>query len=471
MAEIRGMIVADGSLYTVAGAYVFKITTADVKTYVGSLDSSTGPVHMASNGTEVLITDDEKTCTFQDGYFIINDMPGDGYVITLDGDWPPLAAIEDADFPTTTSTGKLFISGSYDGTSWDALDYATAEADPDDLLAVLSDHREAWCFGHDTTEVYYNSGDADFPFERMAGGIIEEGIIAPHSAAKAGNTICWLSRKGQVLKVDGYNPIPISTAQIEYQLSQYADLTDGIGFSYTKDGHTFYVLTFPTDDATWVYDLATGFWHERTSYIDAETRGRWRAQNYVKFNGAHLVGDHTNGKIYEIDEAVYTDNFHSVQRIRRAQSINKGRLRVKHHTLEIEFESGVGVAANPTAAAWSAATTYDQDEYCISGGKYYVSLLDSNLNNEPPDAEYWEEIESDIWTGEDPQAAVSWSDNGGHTFNSARNKAMGASAAYSKRAVWKKLKSSRDRVYNVEVVAPVKVVIIAAHLRVTGGRH
>ena len=464
MGEIRGLFATESYLYTVIDANVFRITTAGVKTFLGSLSTSTTPVTMASNGTQIMIADGTY------GYIIT--IATNACVIIADADFPGAGAVTYQDgyfLVNDPGTQAIYISGSYDGTSWDALDYGTAEAKPDDVVRPFSAYQECWMFGVESTEIFYNSGDADFPFERMAGGVIEHGLIAVNSVSKLDNGIAWLSDKKQVLHARGYNPVVISTPQVEYQIGSYSDLTDAIGFSYTQEGHEFYVLIFPTDTATWVFDATTGFWHERDSYLTVSTRGRWRANCYAFFNGKHLVGDFTNGKIYEMSLSVYTDNYHSVERIRTATAIHKDRKNVFHHRLEIEFEAGVGVT-NPTYTAYAAGTTYDEGDYVTSGGKYYISLLGSNTGNTPASsATYWEEIEAAVWTGDDPQCVMDYSNDGGHTFSNTKTTDIGTSASYTNRAAFRRLGKARDRVYRITLSAPVKTVILGADLQVTEG--
>lgn len=469
MSEIRGLFVTEDYLYAVKDAYVYKIDTSDTKTYIGSLNSSTGPVTMASNGLQVMIADGT------DGYIIT--ISSDAFVQITDEDFPGAGAVTYQDgyfLVNDPGTGAVFISGSYDGTTWDALDYGVAEAKPDDVLRPFSAYQELWLYGVESTEVWYDSGNADFPFERMAGGVIEHGLKAVHSVSKLDNGLVWLSDKNQVLHARGYNPVVISTPQIEYQLSQYADLSDAIGFSYTQEGHEFYVLTFPTDDATWVYDAATGFWHERDSYktpISSSTgRGRWRGQCYAYFNGKHLVGDYGSAKVYEMDLDTYTDNSHSIERIRTATTISKDRKNVFHARLEIEFEAGVGVT-NPTATAYTSGATYSAGDYAIYGTGYYISLLDSNNANTPEatGTSYWEEVEAAIWTGDDPQAVLEYSNDGGHTWSNQKTTDIGASTAYTTRAVFRRLGKARDRTYRLTTTAPVKTIIIGADLQAEEG--
>jgi hypothetical protein len=202
---IRGEWAMGGYLYVVSGATLYRVDTNWSATSLGTLSTSTGRVGMADNGIQLLIVDGLKgytytvgtatfaevtdpdfpkarTCCFQDGYFIL-EVPG---------------------------TGRFVITSLYDGTAVDALDFATSEGSPDNVVSVLSDHRELWVFNEKSTEVYWNSGNADFPFERINGAYIENGSLAPFAAAKMDNSVFWIGRddKGQAIvwRANGYVP-------------------------------------------------------------------------------------------------------------------------------------------------------------------------------------------------------------------------------------------------------------------------
>ena len=401
-------------LYAVIGDTLYSINTSSVATALGTLNSSTGVVYMADNGNvgnQLMIVDGAT------GY-IYNTSSG------------AFAAIADADFPgagtltwqdgyfiiSRPSTGQFWISASYDGTSWDATDYATAESDPDNLLRVFSDHREVWLFGPTSIEVYYNSG-ATFPFARKLDETIERGLGATASVAKEDNTVFWLDDQGLARRAAGYKPEIISTRQIEYQWSSYSTISDAIGFTYIQEGHTFYVLTFPTANKTWVYDISTGFWHERASYPSPYT-GRWRANCHAFFNRLNLVGDFENGKIYELSLDTYKDNAKIIKRTRTTKFLHKDRKKIFHKSLEIDFESGVGLVTSQ---------------------------------------------------GSDPQAMLSWTDDG-HTWSNEHWRSIGKIGEYDRRSVWNRLGSSRNRAYKLEIADPVKAVIIGAHLESEMGR-
>jgi hypothetical protein len=185
------------------------------------------------------------------------------------------AQITDPDFPGAVTVGYLdgyfvfnqpdsqrfWVTSLNDGTQIDPLDFASAEGNPDDVVALNVNHREVWLFGTNTIEVWYNAGLADFPLARIAGAFMEVGCAAPYSVAKLDNSVFWLGAdargRGMVYRANGYQAQRISTHAVEWHIQQYGNLSDAIGYTYQQDGHSFYVLIFPQANTTWVYDVAT----------------------------------------------------------------------------------------------------------------------------------------------------------------------------------------------------------------------
>jgi len=411
---VRGLHVMGSVLYAVVGNTLYSISTTGTPTALsGTLTTYIGHVWMANNGTELLIVD-----------------PGvEGYLYDTEDSSPALTAIADADFPTPTSvtfqdgyfiitksaTGRFYISALYDGTDWDALDFSTAESNPDNLVCCLSDNGVLWLFGAESTEVWYNSGNADFPFERIQGVSIQEGLGARDSVAQLDNSLFFFTNKRRVFRTTGYSPQIISTPHLEYILADYRTVSDAIGFGYTQEGHAFYFLTFPTEGKTWCYDARTGYWHQRQSYI-ANTAGyhsKHRGNCYAYYAGKHLIGDFENGKIYSWDTDVYTDGGETIRRLRRAQTIHEDQRLIFFNKFEVDFEGGVGITTGQ---------------------------------------------------GEDPQAMLRWSDDGGHVWSHEHWTDIGPLGEYGNRAVWRRLGRSRNRIFEVSISDPVKVVMVSAHL-------
>lgn len=343
--EVRGQHTAGGYLFAVIGATVYRIDTNFVATNLGTLPNSYGRVSMISNESQVAIA-------HASGWHWA-DITGTAIASVVGSPSGSILTYQDQ-YVIYTDVGGLFgITALADLSTIDPLDVADAEGAPDDLVSVISDHREAWLFGTETTEIWSNTGAALFPFERQPGGFIEMGCAAKFSPVKLDNSVFWLGRdrngQGIVFRSNGYSPVRVSTHPIEFAINSYSDISDAIGWSYQEEGHSFYVLTFPTGDATWVFDVATGGWHQR-GWLDAfGILRRHRSNCYASFNGMHLVGDYQNGNIYRMSLDAYTDDGEEIYRERAFNLPEYENKRIRMDMLEIFATIGDG--ASPTDGA------------------------------------------------------------------------------------------------------------------------
>ena len=403
--------------YVVSGQEVYKLTgLTATPTLLGTV-SGTGPVSIADNGTQI--------------FFACNP---DGYIYNETTN--VFAQITDPDFAGAVTVAYLdgyfvfnqpnsqiiWVSQLLNGQSVDPLDFASAEGSPDGVVGLIADHRELWVFGTDSVEVWYDSGAADFPLTRIQGAFNEIGCVSAYTIAKMDNGLFWLGTdargQGIVYRANGYTGQRISTHAIEYAIAQYGNISDAIAYTYQQEGHAFYVLTFPSGNATWVYDVATQAWHERAGWDNGEfTRHRSNCQ--CNFGGNIIVGDYENGNIYTLDLDVYADNGGIQKWLRSWRALPSGQNNLKrtaHHSLQLNCESGVG----------------------LNDGQ-----------------------------GSDPQAMLRWSDDGGHTFSNEHWSPMGKIGAYYHRVFWRRLGMTlklRDRVYEVSGTDPVKIAIMGAEL-------
>jgi len=416
---IRGMIRFTANLaVVVSGSNVYTVTPAGVSNLVGVIDSGSTPAIMASNGTVIMIV------TGMYGYFF-NPTTGVLTGIT-DTDFVGADTVQFIDgyfVFNKKNTGQFQITQLY-GTDIDSLDFATAEGAPDLLLSLLVDHREIWLFGETSTEVFFNSGNSDFPFERIQGAFIEQGCAAKFSPAKLDNTVYWLSAdergQGMVQRAQGYQPQRVSTHAIEYAIGQYSTISDAIGYTYQQEGHSFYVLNFPTANATWVYDASTDEWHERAWRNPANASlNRHRSNCQIAFAGENLVGDWENGNVYVLDLDVYTDNGDLIPAIRQTPYMANDNNWVFFSRLWVDMEVGVGT---------------------ISG------------------------------QGSDPEVMLDWSNDGGNTWSNELRAKMGKLGERMAQVVFRRLGKSRARVFRLTITDPVKRVLINADIEVTSGK-
>jgi len=409
---VRSCITQDTYSYWIAGNTVYRVNSSYAYTALGTIGTSSGELGIASNGQQILIVDGSA------GYLVTTST---GVLSTItDPDFPngvKRATYQDGYFIVSAKTGSPSFwinTTAYDGAAWDALDFASAEGAPDNTIGIISDHRELWLFGDQSAEVWVNTGSTDFPFQRSGNTFIEHGCAAGGTVAKADNTVFWLGADdkghGIVWRANGYTPMRISTHALEFAMGSYT-LSDAFAFTYQQEGHIFYVLTFPTNGATWVYDAATQQWHER-AWRNPSTGdlGRWRA-NCSCFFGEHLVGDWETGKVYALDLNTFTDNGDPLIRIRASQTAENLQERIFFASLQIDMETGVG----------------------LSSGQ-----------------------------GSDPQLMLRWSNDGGHTWSSQKTASIGKIGEYGNRALFRRLGQGRNRVWEISLSDPVKFAVIGA---------
>jgi YVTN family beta-propeller protein len=368
---IRGMHSFNGLLYFVAGGKLYSVNAAGtVSAQLGSdLVTSTGRVVMADNGlaptggNELAITDGQKIYIWDVDSSTFTTNAITAFTIAFIGGY----------FVADIGGGRFQTSNLYDGTTWDGGDVSTADSSPDDLLAVVNNHGEAW---------YQSVGSP--PFSRMSGGVIDYGCAARYSIAKGNNTLFWLGTKrnndqGEFIGVcmaNGYNAEIISPPTINYQIDRYSTISDAFAYFYTEEGHEFYVLTFPTANATWVYDTTTGFWHERSFYINNPyVIGRHIGNSYAYFNNKHYVGDYRNGKLYEMASTFLSDAGEPIASVRTFPHLSDGDNLYNQfiHKFQIDMEAGVGDGSASTLQEEVIKTiTVGDQPYGITTNDTYV---------------------------------------------------------------------------------------------------
>jgi len=483
---IRGLWVTNGVAYVVSGSEFYSLSTNYTATLLGAV-SGTGPVSMADNGTQIFIACNPLSYIYNVSTAVFAqitdpDFAGAGSVGYLDGYF----------VFNEPNSQKFWVTSLLDGTSVDPLDFASAEGYPDNVIALIVDHREIFLFGTTSVEVWYDAGTPDFPLARIQGAFMEVGCEAAYSVAKLDNSVFWLGSdargRGIVYRANGYTPARISTNAVEYAIQGYGSISDAIAYTYQQDGHPFYVLIFPSAQATWVYDVSTTLWHERAGFAGGQfTRHRSNCQ--MSYNSEIVVGDYADGRIYAFDLDVYADDDQIQKWLRSWRALATGQNNLKrtaHHSLQLDAETGVGLNAYPAYDAEDLATEsgniivaeFVQGYLTTQAGDQLVT--EAGDGNEPlvtqvePAEDYnGYALETEAYTatpGYDPQVMLRWSDDAGHTWSNEHWNSMGKLGAYGTRTIWRRLgmtEKIRDRVYEVSGTDPVKIAIMGAELFVT----
>ena len=474
--------------YVASGQEFYKLDGLTATPRLLGVISGAGQVSIADNGTQLFIACNPKS-------YIYNEK--------LD----QFAEITDPDFTGAVTVGyldgyfvynepnsqKVWVTALLDGTQIDPLSFASAEGSPDGLVCVNVDHREAWLFGTDSIEVWYDAGLPDFPLTRIQGAFNEIGCAAAFSVAKLDNGLFWLGQDarghGIVYRSQGYTGVRISTHAVEWQIQQYGDMSNAVGYTYQQDGHAFYVLNFPTANITWVYDVATQGWHERAGFLNgAFTRNRGNCQ--CNFQGDTIVGDFENGNIYQLDLVQYADHDQPQKWLRSWRALPTGQNNLKRtsqHSLQLTCESGVGLNLYPAYDSEDLTTesgdvlvaeftqgflvTQASDQLTTESGDGFEPLVTVDALEPYPDGYALSTTAYAEAPGYTPQVMLRWSDDGGHTWSNEHWVSMGRIGEYGTRAIWRRLgmtQKLRDRVYEVSGTDPVKIDIVGAELIISG---
>lgn len=403
-----GFSASNGRAFFVSGSGLFEVFANGTTTLRGSLENSSGLVTIDENGLELAICD---------GFNLyLLTYATDVFAKVVDADLPSAATVTFLDgyfIVNRPDTGIFQISGLYDGASWAALDFATAESSPDQLLRVLNVLGQLWLLGDSTTEIWSNTGTGGFPFARISGAKLETGIGAAYSAIALDNSVFWVSRDkngfGIVYRADGFSPQRITTEAIEKRIQEAPSLETLRTYSYQEEGHTFFVLTGGGMETSLCYDLTTQLWHER-AYLNEF--GNYEldlgAFGIYAFN-KQLVISRINGKIYEQSLNFYSDDGEEIARERTFTHLQDENQRVQYRNLTVGFETG--------------------------------------------SAEQ----------GTDPQAVLSVSRDGGRTYSGGIQKSLGLTGQYLKRVDWQRLGQARQMTFRVRVTSPTKVAITGAY--------
>jgi hypothetical protein len=413
--KTRGSVPYKGRMFFTSDDTLYEGFANGTATALGPVGNDGNPVSYAPGGDQIAVCSagllyvlTVSTSTLSAAVAV--GLPIISYIDFCDGYFVALVA----------DSNQFQISSLFDAATWDPIDKGVVSVFAGNVKALKVDHREIWLLGDLASTVYYDSGNANFPFEvNPSAGVIEQGIAAPLSLVKLDNTLFWIGSNApgsaMVWRAAGYTPQRVSNHALEFAMQMYArnsTIADAVGYAYQDQGHTFYVLYFPSVDKTWVYDVATQKWCERGFWNAA--RGIFNAHhswNHVFAFGKHLVGDWNSGNIYDMSIVLPTDaNDTLIRRVRQSGFITANQLMVFHSEVQVYLEAGLGP--------------------------------------QPP-------LKGPSGEDRGPEINLRWTDDGGHTFSNIATTGAGRAGEYSYRSIWSQLGSGRNRAYEISVTDPI----------------
>lgn len=402
---IRGLYVINSTLYIVCGNVLLSFTPQGTNTdltvgtfaTLGTLNTSTGIVSIQCNTVQLAISDGSFGYTYNLATRAFATISGGSFPAS--GGVTNFAFYDDYIVGAVNGSRQVIQSNILDATTFGAQAFDTVASFVDNAVCVFSDGLILYVMGPRLTEVQVDVGSIPYAFQKQAGVLIQAGCAAPFSVTKVGNTIIWLAQdfagKAFVATLQGYGAKPISTPPINEAIERYSKISDAFGYTYREGDNQFYVLTFPTANATWVYDVKMDMWHERSINGGADL-----PTAYVNWQGNHVVGDKFgNLLLLSQNYSSYYDGSTGkdfpLTRVRTCQHLNAEGKSMFINELWIDMQVGSGfytdpnLATQPTATAPLATLEVSKDygnKWIVVGtrslgvqGKYPTRVLWRNL--------------------------------------------------------------------------------------------
>lgn len=422
--RVRGSLAVNGVPYFVNGSGLFRLDSSD--TLSPSLGTITGDfdqrVSMAHNGTQLMILVpggdgfiyNTQTNFFEqilDPDFVVTKPQ---YVTFIDSYFVCSTAADDAGNPS----GKRFIKSAVnDGLDWNALDFGTAEANPDDIVAPWAFRDRLYVFGRFTVESFENVGGADFPFLSIQGGLQNEGLVAPFSLVNGRDHMYWIgdgeNEEPAIWRSTGQDIEKVSTAAIEFLIQNFSfeDLQTAYGIYEGINGN--YFVNFHFGDRALCFNETNGKWHERQTL-----GGKHRVGTLVEAYGNLYVGDIFDGRIGRLDDTVFSE--YEIDHVLRT------------------------LVTSPF--------NMDQDSFSVPLLELTMNTGEANLADP------------------DPIIRLSVSRDGGRTYGPEDPKSLGGIGKYGRRVMWRKKGRFRTTdVMKFEFASPTKFIIIRLDARLKMG--
>lgn len=307
---------------------------------------------------------------------------------------------------------RFYWSALRNATSWDGLDYASAESSPDPLRDMVVVGDVIWLLGASTIEPWAITGDSDLPFQRVEGRNMQSGVIATGCACELDSALFWVGDDHRVYR-SGAVPQGLSDAGIEERIAASSSVS---AFTFAYEGHKFFCVRL--DNETLAYDVATLEWCEFTSF----GRTNWRACNAVFVGGQALLGDDETGRVWSLKNGARDDDGQPITKLFTAfQPISDGSFTLDVIHLDADFGG--------------AATL--------------------------------------IGEGSDPLVELRSSRDGGKTWSGWRQAGMGKQGQYRARAVWRRFGSfdAPGGIFEVRCTDPLRFRVSAVRANeMQGGR-
>lgn len=351
----RGSLTFNDEPYFINGTTLYRITRTVVddveiftNTAIGTI-TGTDRVWLAKNPTQLMIVtngtgwiwDGTALTEIADAGFKANGVP-----LTV--------VFINARFVVTTNQKKFIFCAPNDGTNWNALDFVSAEIDPDAIVAPHVFSNQLFILGTETIQVFDTTATGRV-FLSNQGFVIPKGLFAQHSVIPSDKTFMFIgggkNESPAIWEFNGNDVDKVSTTAIDSLLQGFTqkEIADSFAMTYAQKGAYFVIFSLPT--TAMCFDTVTRRWHERQSQI-TDSLGvtqtvRWRVNSLTTAFGRILVGDSIDGRIGDLSPTTFTEYGREIIRTLVTAPFHNEGLSFRVSKLELTVESGVGDATTP----------------------------------------------------------------------------------------------------------------------------
>jgi hypothetical protein len=381
--------------YFVNGNSLVSVSVLGVTTNHGTIPG-TGRVSLANNGQYLVIVIPGVSAYVYDNVALTITQITDTDFIVSD-----TVVFSDGYFVFTASDGSVFFNSALnDPFTYDALDFGTAEINPDLIVSAHINHNEVFILGEETIEIFQNVGGVGFPFQRIPGANVQKGCHAKFTTVEFDNSFCFvgggLNERSAVWKITSSSSAgKISTDAIDNEIQKFTrdEVNSSFAMTYAEKGQFFAVFTFESTripSRTFVYNATASalsggkVWFELQ---DGVTDNNWSVAAIVAVYGKLLVSDLTTGIIGEIDSETVDNYGQPMFRSIATQPFSQEGLPIFAGEIEATFETGVGKTTGQ---------------------------------------------------GSDPMVMMDFSDDGGRTFSYEFKRSLGKIGRYNQRVIWRR---------------------------------
>lgn len=390
--------VFDSDALDVSGVNFYRVSRSGAVAQILGDIPGYGRVRIATNA--VAGVSEARVATGEGIYF------SDGATVAPEA-FPDDAGVQDVEylksfaFALRADTGQVYARGPGE-TAWDAINFTTAEAEPDPGVAIRALGDYLFVLGEESTEVFALTGDANPAAAPVSGMRAANGCRNRDTVVRFDNALVWVDHHCNVVRTETV-PVVISDPALSEEIRRNpADELRAWGFA--MDGHEYYCLTIG-EVATYVLDALSKVWGR----FESKGLDYWRCHLGTDISGGALAGDTDSGQVWRLSPDALLDGAEELTR-----------------TATAFVPLAAGRAIN---TAFSVTCAVGQAELERGGEPF------------------------------DPQIGMRYSDDQGQTWSSWRWRSLGEAGEYSTVVRWRNLGQMKapGRTFQVQVSDPVPV--------------